>query len=111
MSPPQKARQNIEEQILVYAKGQARDGETAERALAQLMDDRDRQVESMYAATSIMKGIDVPSNSRKQAEAIMQRMAKSEAARTGATEHEAASALLRDDADYRKTYAFYVGLI
>lgn len=110
MSPIQKARQNIEAEILAYAKSQAHDGETSERALLRLVDARDPSVESMYAATSVMRGIADTTNSRKQAESNMQTMAKNEAARTGVSEHEAASSLLRDDADYRKAYSIYVGL-
>ena len=109
-TPIYKARRNIENEMLAYAKRAARDGETAEQALVRLIDARDPQVEAMYNATSVMKQIDAGGSSREQAEAIMEQMAKSHATRTGVSQHEAAASLLRDNADYRKAYAIYVGL-
>ena len=110
MNPIQKARQNIEADILAYAKSQARDGETPESALVRLIDSQDPRIESMHKAASIMKQIAEPDRSREQAESVMQQMSKAESARTGASQHEAAASLLRDNADYRKAYSIYVGL-
>ena len=100
-TPFYKARRNIENEILAYAKSEARDGETAEQALVRLIDQRDDRISNMYEAANVLKQLDDPSRSREQAESIMEQMAKTEASRTGKSKHEAAASLLRDNADYR----------
>lgn len=113
MTPFQKVRRGIEEDLLEYAKRHAHVGETAEQALVRLIDARDPDVTTMYEAAGLAKSLDERQDrpamvaKRNRAMALMQDCARA-AKRADETHAQAFARLLATNDAFQSTYEYYL---